>query len=282
MGTINRREALAGTAVGAALAVFGGLATAHGNSLLSGRSELALPPTTQDIAGVPAAHQMGERAAVTSAAHTLSRLDNSSDGVLHAGKPRSDRTVWLTFDDGGSFTQVDSILRTLAATDVRGTFFPLGNWARSNPTLIRRMKAEGHLVGNHSYDHPQLSRLSTAAVIREITDAERYIVPNTSPKLFRCPYGDGAFSTRIRDILTARGYQDCYWTCDTQDWSGVSASTIVRRVLQGDSTTPRASERGVVLMHMSGRHTGEALPSVISGLRSRGLTLPPRTSRNGA
>ncbi|WP_166191381.1 polysaccharide deacetylase family protein [Metallococcus carri] len=69
-------------------------------------------------------------------------------------------------------------------------------------------------------------------------------------------------------------YQNCFWTCDTRDWTGASAARIVRRAVYGDATTVRADAGGVVLMHMNGKHTGEALPDLIAGLAARGLTFP--------
>lgn len=231
---------------------------------------------TGAAAGTAIALLSGTDARAATLIHRLAPINNSYDGVLHAGKPPTDRTVWLTFDDGGTWTQVDRLLRTLAATNVRGTFFPTGQWAAANQSLIRRMKAEGHLVGNHSWSHPDLLRLSSTSVANQIRWADQWIVPNTWPKLFRCPYGNGAFTARINSLLSARGYHDCYWTCDTADWSGVSANTIIKRAVWGDRTSPRANARGVVLMHMSGRNTGAALPGVIAGLRRRGLVLPRR------
>jgi peptidoglycan/xylan/chitin deacetylase (PgdA/CDA1 family) len=196
------------------------------------------------------------------------------DGILHAGKPLTDRTVWLTFDDYGSSTQVKSILNTLHAYNVRAVFFPIGSFARYHPDLIRLMKSQGHRVGNHTYDHKDLTYLTNSRIKWEIDTAAHYIGPNTTPKLFRAPYGNLAFSSRLTTILKARGYQSCYWTVDTRDWSGSSAATIIRRVRYGDFYTPPVHARGVVLMHMHGRYTGQALPGVIKAVHARGLTMP--------
>ena len=207
----------------------------------------------------------------------LEPISKTRDAVLHGGK-RANKRVWLTFDDHGSDAQVKSILATLWSYNVRAVFFPTGDFARYHPALIRAMHAQGHIIGNHSYSHPALSSLSNSAVKSQIDRAATYIKAagglNSSPKLFRCPYGDGAFTSRINNILAARGYQNCYWTVDTRDWSGSSAATIVRRVRYGDQYTPPVYARGVVLMHMHGKYTGTALPGVIRAVRARGLVLP--------
>ena len=82
----------------------------------------------------------------------------------------SDR-VWLTFDDGGSPAQVRRILATLAGNRVKGRFFFTGAWAASNPALIRRIRAEGHVLANHSYTHTALSMSSAGDVARQIVGA---------------------------------------------------------------------------------------------------------------
>src|SRR3954451_19287849 len=180
------------------------------------------------------------------------------------------RGVSLTFDDYGSTAQVKRIVAILDRNHVRGRFFPIGAWARATPSLVRYIEAHGHAVGNHTYDHPDLTRLSNAAVAREIAGgAQAY----GSPALLRPPYGAGAFTTRIRRAAAAQGLKVCFWTVDTRDWAGASAATIVRRGLPGDATTPPARADGVVLMHMFGRHTAAALQPMIDGLRANHLKL---------
>ncbi len=76
--------------------------------------------------------------------------------------------VWLTFDDGGSRRQVLSILATLDRNNVKGRFFFTGAWAAGNAELMRRIRRDGHLIGNHSHTHAALSEVPRAEVTREI------------------------------------------------------------------------------------------------------------------
>lgn len=240
----------------------------------AGAAALLYPGSIAAAAHSPSLNQLGA-AAETSSDLRLPPINHSRDGILHAGKRRTDSSVWLTFDDGGSPRQVGRILDVLRHDNVRGVFFPLGSFAREQPGLIRTMKTDGHMVGNHSYSHPNFSRLSAAGIRSQVTAAERAIGPNTTPKLFRCPYGSGAFEPGVLAVLASMGYQSAYWTVDTQDWKGSSAPTIVQRVARGEKgVTPRVESRGVVLMHMSGRNTGTALPGVIKAIRDRRLQLP--------
>lgn len=180
--------------------------------------------------------------------------------------------VWLTFDDGGRTPQVRRILDTLQRSNVRARFFFTGAWAARNPLLKKRITADGHLLGNHSYSHPPLSRSSGSAVARQIGDGVR---GTGSPKLLRPPFGAGAFSTRLQSLAEANGYALCRWTTDTYDWQGVSAARMTERIRYGDWLSPPVAAGGNILMHGAGRHTSEGLSRIIRAVRSMGLTLEP-------
>lgn len=179
--------------------------------------------------------------------------------------------VWLSFDDGGSPAQVHRILRVLAAEHVRALFFPIGSWAQAHPGLVREIVNAGHLVGNHTHDHRDLGRLSEARAMWQIRHGE-----SRGPgavRLLRPPFGDAAYTARVRRYAEQAGERLCTWTVDTRDWAGAAAAAIVRRVGHGDRLTPPVHAGGVVLMHINGDHTGAALPGVIRAVRARGLTL---------
>ena len=179
--------------------------------------------------------------------------------------------LWLTFDDGGATAQIERILTVLRRTRVQAIFFPIGSWARGHPSLVAQMKAEGHLLGNHTADHVDLAAVPDARAALEIDQG----VASTAPfgPLLRPPYGAGAYTARLDRIAALHGQRLCTWTVDTRDWTGASAKTIIHRVLRGDVMSPKVRAGGVVLMHMNGEHTGAALPRVIAGIRARGLTL---------
>jgi peptidoglycan/xylan/chitin deacetylase (PgdA/CDA1 family) len=179
--------------------------------------------------------------------------------------------IWLTFDDGGTPAQVMRILAVLRAERVRAIFFPTGVWAAAHPDLVRRMVRDGHLLGNHTYDHADLMTLTDASAGWDIRHGVRSTA--TPGPLLRPPYGSGAYTFRLYRLAAEQGQRLCSWTVDTRDWTGASEATIVRRVRTGDMWTPPVGRGGVVLMHMSGKHTGEALPGVISAIHGRGLLL---------
>jgi peptidoglycan/xylan/chitin deacetylase (PgdA/CDA1 family) len=181
--------------------------------------------------------------------------------------------VWLTFDDYGTAANVNGIIDVLVRNNVRARFFPIANWAQANPWLIVRMAATGQELGNHTYDHMDFSILSDAQIGWEIDHGQ-----SGSPdkvKLIRPPDGGAAFTQRVNAIAAARDYHVCFWTVDTRDWAGESASNIIAAVRYGSSFTPPVYAGGVILMHMQAPHTLEALQGVIDAVRARGLQLAP-------
>lgn len=181
--------------------------------------------------------------------------------------------VQLTFDDGASETQLRSILRTLAANDVRGRFFFTGNWAAKHPSLFQLIKSEGHLIGNHTKTHAALSKISRdRRVLGQISGGT---AATTSPRLLRPPFGAGALTTRLRNIAGERGYKLCRWTDDTYDWEGSPAAVLIERVKYGDYRSPPIAAGGNILMHGRGRYTAAALQGIIDAVRAKGLVLEP-------
>ncbi len=167
-------------------------------------------------------------------------------------------SITLTFDDYGATERVNTLLDILGQDHVRAIFFLTGLWTAAHPDLIRRMLREGHLVENHTYDHARLTRLSASQIRDEIVRG----YPST---LFRPPYG--AYNPLVASIAAQLGYQLVLWTIDTRDWTGVSASSILATVLG------QARPGAIVLMHMHGAHTLEALPEMIRRLQAAGYVL---------
>lgn len=183
------------------------------------------------------------------------------------------REVWLTFDDGASATQLGNILATLSSNNVRGRFFFTGAWRDQHPALYRRLLRSGHFVANHSYDHPALSKQSSAEVVRQI---RRGVQATTTPRLLRPPFGAGALTSRLQNLAGAQGYRLCRWTVDTFDWDQATPAGMRERVVTGDYRTPPIAAGGNVLMHGTARYTSVGgLQAVIDGVRARHLTMQP-------
>jgi peptidoglycan/xylan/chitin deacetylase (PgdA/CDA1 family) len=176
--------------------------------------------------------------------------------------------VALTFDAGAGSGPTADILRALAAADRHCTFFLTGEWVAAHPQLARRIVTAGHELGNHTYTHRDLRRLSDAGVARELqrTDAiVREVTGQGTRPYFRPPFG--ARDPRVRRTAARRGYRCIYWTTDSLDSvrKQITPRQIERRVLA------RARPGSIVLMHCGSQATAAALPRVLAGLQHRGL-----------
>jgi peptidoglycan/xylan/chitin deacetylase (PgdA/CDA1 family) len=190
--------------------------------------------------------------------------------------PTTEKVVALTFDAGANADAVPSILQTLAEKGVPATFFLTGRWVEVYPEYAAQIGA-AYPVANHSYSHPDLTKLSEAEVREEIVKAaaaiKRATGQDTHP-LFRFPFG--ASNGGTIGIVNSLGYGAINWTVDTRGWQGTSggqrADLIVDRVLA-------ALQPGeIVIMHVGSNpddHStldADALPLVIEQILARGYT----------
>ena len=190
-------------------------------------------------------------------------------GASAAVRPCSRGLVALTFDDGPSTRVTGALLDVLVARQVPATFFVVGERVAASPGLVRRAHRLGFVVGNHSYRHEQLTRLSDAGVRGTLRATERALrrvgVPTSG--LMRPPYG--SLDGRVRSVVAGLGLTPVLWDVDTRDWADGTAATITRRVLDGI----RPGGRNIVLLHdgvSRSPTTLAAVPGIIAGARARG------------
>jgi peptidoglycan/xylan/chitin deacetylase (PgdA/CDA1 family) len=167
----------------------------------------------------------------------------------------------------------EGLLDTLAAAEVRSTWFLQGRWVEAVPDLARRVAAEGHLVGNHSFYHARLPLLTDDGLATDIRASEAVIreVVGVDPRpWFRCPFGAGAEDPRVLGVLAALGYQDIGADVSLEDWE--PHRTGAAMVADALVKTPRHGDGAVILFHSWPPGTLDALPGLIDGLRARGAT----------
>ena len=170
--------------------------------------------------------------------------------------------VALTFDDGPA-GPTPTLLNTLKAYRVPATFFVVGQMVDGRPATARRTYVEGHVVGNHTWDHQQLTLLTWAQQKWEVdvTDNElnQQGIPDTT--ILRPPYG--AYDTNTRSL----GFPLIMWDVDPRDWEGWSAATVRQRVV--DAVRPGS----IVLQHDLHPNSVDAVPFIVADLHARGYTL---------
>ena len=190
-------------------------------------------------------------------------LSAMSGGVWHRIRGAG-RMVALTFDDGNN-TAWASILGTLKRYNAHATFFPLGSYVASSPSLARRTVQGGNAIGTHGWTHSMMTRQSTGQIQSEWTRAAApwWSATGYSPVPYcRPPYGD--IDSATTSASAAIGfYRVILWDVDPRDWSQPGAGVIVSRVL--GAVHPGA----IVCMHLTPQ-TAQALPAILSGLHARG------------
>ena len=175
--------------------------------------------------------------------------------------------IALTFDDGPS-TFTLRILSVLQQEGVRATFFEIGHQVQASPSLAREVSQAGDVIGNHTWNHPNLTLLAPSQVRWQLSRTSAVIlrVTGVSPRLFRPPYG--AINATVREIARQLGLRPVLWSVDSLDWERPGVATIVSNVLNN------ARSGSIVLMHDGGgdrSETVQALPNIINGLRQRGF-----------
>ncbi len=192
--------------------------------------------------------------------------------------PREGKRVTLTFDDGPAEKFTEQILGILREHRVPATFFVCGKNAEQHPELLRRIVAEGHEVGNHSYSHFFTYFKSRRRMAREIDNTQAIIEKLTGqrPSFFRPPYGARWFG--LVPTLLQRGMHLILWSATGYDWKK-DAQGIVNAAL-------RELKPGAIILLHDGREarppaeidrsgTVAALPAIIAGARERGYTFAP-------
>lgn len=186
------------------------------------------------------------------------------------------KEIVLTFDDGPDPKYTSKVLEILAKYKVPATFFLIGENAEKNPDLVREIYQNGYEIGNHTYDHPNISTLSGFMTKVELNATERIIqeITGHSTLLFRPPYVADAQPSTPEELLPIIRAQNIGYTMvgeliDPQDWSKPSSNEIVRRVNQ------QLKGGNVILLHDGGgdrSNTLQALPKIIETLKGQGYT----------
>ncbi|WP_306292986.1 polysaccharide deacetylase family protein [Streptomyces tsukubensis] len=160
--------------------------------------------------------------------------------------PARPRTMALTFDDGPDPRYTPQVLRVLREHDILATFFVCGQMAVDHKGLLREMADEGHVIGNHTWTHPQLLQTSRADARAEMERTSEVIedATGTPPEWFRAPYG--AWNRAIFELGAHMNMEPMGWTVDSLDWRTPGTSIVVERVLKG------AGPGVVVLAHDAG------------------------------
>lgn len=190
-------------------------------------------------------------------------------GAVYKGDPQK-KVLYLTFDNGYENGYTEKILNVLKKEKAPATFFVTGHYLNSAPDLVKRMVKEGHIIGNHSWHHPDLSKVSQERFIEELEKVRVKTKTLTGQKnmtYLRPPRG--TFSERTLALAKKQGYTHVFWSIAFIDWYTndqkgwrYSYNNIMRQVHPG----------GIILLHTVSKDNADALEKVIKDLKKQGYT----------
>lgn len=188
---------------------------------------------------------------------------------FYKGSPKK-KVVYLTFDNGYENGHTNTILDTLKKEKVPAAFFITGHYVESAPELVKRMVKEGHIIGNHSWHHYDLTSVPGSTVIEEMKLVEDQVAKLTAQK--KTPYvrpPRGIFSENVLKTAEKAGYTHVMWSLAYVDWyadqpkgKDYAYNEIMKQIHPG----------AVIMLHSVSKDNAEALPDVIRDLKKKGYT----------
>ncbi len=203
------------------------------------------------------------------ASGTMNIEQYKQQGLVFAGNRDAGKVVALTFDDGPHPPQTDEIFAVLKKYGVRATFFPIGKNVQAHPEVEQRVYAAGHEIGNHTYSHAAVSKLTDDKLKEEILSTASVLQEQVgcSPVVFRPPGGD--MSDAAVRLVNDMGYRYVLWSwkVDTRDWAAVSPQSVIHTVVTN------VQDGDIVLFHdyvVGNSPTAKALDVLIPRLQAMG------------
>jgi len=181
--------------------------------------------------------------------------------------------IAMTFDDGPDPKLTPKLLDTLKERHIHATFFVVGKMVQDHPEILQRAIAEGHEVGNHTWDHLPLTKVvqKEGGLDHEIADTSALIKQTIghAPSIMRPPYG--ATNARLSKAIEKQyGMKVILWSVDPFDWKDPGASVVQNRILNGWKGSGGAKPGAIILSHDIHKGTVEAMPATLDALLAKG------------
>lgn len=185
-------------------------------------------------------------------------------------KKTEDKVLYLTFDCGYENGNTPAILDALKKHNAKATFFIVGNYLTTSPDLVKRMLAEGHTVGNHSYHHPDMSAMDKEAFSKELGELEtlyEQTIGEPMKKYYRPP--QGKYSENNLKIAKELGYKTFFWSLAYVDWDPDNQPSHEEAF---DKLLKRVHPGAIVLLHNTSKTNGEILDELLTKWEEMGYT----------
>ena len=185
---------------------------------------------------------------------------------IYRGNP-NEKVLYLTFDEGYENGYTSVILDTLREKGVPAAFFVTSAYVKNAPELVVRMSREGHIIGNHTANHPSLPTVSEEEIQNELKELDRLVYNLTKKNCtyFRPPKGE--YSEKTLDIVNKLGYRNTFWSFAYVDWDDEADSSIAKeKILNGFHNGE------VLLLHATAKANADCLGEIIDIARQKGYT----------
>lgn len=179
------------------------------------------------------------------------------------------KKIAISFDAAWGDEKTQGILDILDQYQIKSTFFLVGFWVDRYPDKVKLIDQRGHEIGNHSTNHPYMSKLSKDQIVMELSATKDKIEKITGKKtiLFRPPFGD--YNNLLIQTVRGVGYQPIQWSVDSLDWKELGAQAMVEQV--ANKVKPGA----IVLFHNNSKYILEALPKILDYCKKKGYEIVP-------
>lgn len=188
----------------------------------------------------------------------------------------SQKVIYLTFDCGYENGNTNQILDALKKHHAPAAFFVVGHMIESAPDIIKRMVDEGHIVGNHTFHHPDMSSISQQAAFQKELDTLADLYQQTTgkplPRFYRPP--QGKYSEENLKQAQALGYKTIFWSLAYVDWNTSSQPSPAQAF---DKLVPRIHNGAIVLLHSTSRTNAEILDELLTKWEAMGYSFKPLT-----
>ena len=193
-----------------------------------------------------------------------------SYGAAYMGDA-TEKVLYLTFDAGYENGCTEKILDVLKKHQVPAAFFLVGNYIEKNADLVRRMVSEGHIVGNHTMHHPDMSKISDPAAfqkeLQELESLYKDVTGQDMKKYYRPPQGN--YSQENLEMAQAMGYKTVFWSLAYVDWNNDAQPTAEYAF---SKLLPRTHNGAVVLLHSTSETNAAILDELLTKWKAMGYT----------
>ena len=249
----------------AAFVLLGVMAITLCASLLLQREEPAVASAAEITNWGLSFQKEGEAPVGNASAEYLKQFDSYYVGDANQ------KTIYLTFDCGFENGNTAAILDALKKHDAKACFFVVGNYLETAPDLVQRMVEEGHLVGNHTYHHPDMSKIGDMASFQQeigaVEEKFRQITGQDMPKYYRPP--QGKFNESNLKMAQELGYQTIFWSLAYVDWHTDKQPTQEEAY---QKLLPRIHPGAIVLLHVTSQTNGEIMDELLTKWEEQGYT----------